>query len=151
VLSNYRFAAGNFALYSILKIKRMKRTELSIKIWSIYLFVLGFSMIVLPATTVGLFGYANDGELWIRFTGILSVVLALFYYQISRYHLHELFSWKVAGHLFGMVCMIAFWVAGIADKRMIGTMVVELGACLWTVFALKADKRALQLAVTSKI
>ena len=128
----------------------MKRTELSIKTWSIYLFVLGFSMIVLPATTVGLFGYANDGELWIRFTGILSVVLALFYYQVSRYHLSELFSWKIAGHLLGMACMTAFLVAGIADNRMIGTMVVELGACLWTVFALRADKRILRLAATSK-
>lgn len=119
----------------------MKKTELSIKVWSIYLFVLGFSMVIMPSATVGMFGYLNTGELWIRFAGILSVVLAMFYMQIARYHLHEMYTWKIAGHIFGMVCMVSFLASGIADGRIVGTITMELLACLWTAFALKADKK----------
>lgn len=119
----------------------MKRTELSIKVWSIYLFVLGFSMVIMPSATVGMFGYLNTGELWIRFVGILSVVLAMFYMQIARYQLHEMYTWKIAGHIFGMVCMISFLAIGVADGRIVGTITVELLACLWTAFALKVDKK----------
>lgn len=119
----------------------MKRTELSIKSWGIYLLALGLSMVFMPVTTVGLFGYTADGELWIRIVGILSVVLAMYYWQMVRYHVHELYSWKIAGHTFGIVCMTGFLVMGLADGRIIGTIVVELLACLWTAFALKADKR----------
>lgn len=120
----------------------MKKTELSIKIWSIYLFVLGLSMVLFPAVTVGLFGYTDTGELWIRFVGILSVVLAMFYMQVARYRVQELYSWKIAGHVFGMVCMITFLASGIADNRIVGTIVVELLACVWTAVAMKTDKKA---------
>lgn len=119
----------------------MKKTELSIKIWSIYLFVLGISMVVFPGKTVGMFGYTDTGELWIRFVGILSVVLAMFYMQVARYRVQELYSWKIAGHVFGMVCMITFLASGIADNRIVGTIVVELLACVWTAVAMKTDKK----------
>lgn len=120
----------------------MKKTELSIKIWSVYLFVLGISMVVFPGKTVGMFGYTDTGELWIRFVGILSVVLAMFYMQVARYRVQELYSWKIAGHVFGMVCMITFLASGIADNRIVGTIAVELLACVWTAVAMKTDKKA---------
>lgn len=119
----------------------MKKTEVSIKVWSIYLFVLGLSMVIVPASTVGMFGYSNTGELWIRFVGILSVVLAMFYFQIARHKVQVLYSWKIAGHVFGTTCMVAFLVLGIADHRIIGTILVEVLACLWTALAMVADRK----------
>lgn len=124
----------------------MKKTELSIKIWSIYLFILGLSMVIFPVATVGMFGYSGTGELWIRFVGILSVVLAMFYMQVARYRVQELYSWKIAGHVFGIVCMLTFLFSGIADGRIIGTIALELMACLWTLLALRSERKTTKLS-----
>jgi hypothetical protein len=119
----------------------MKKTELSIKSWSIYLFVLGLSMVILPAVTVSWFGYSAEGELWIRVVGILSVVLAMYYMLMVRYHVFEMYKWKIAGHLFGITCMTAFLVLGAADNRIVGTITMEVLAGAWTAIALKADNK----------
>jgi hypothetical protein len=127
----------------------MKKTEISIKVWSIYLFVLGLFMIIFPAMTVGWFGYTAEGETWIRVIGILSVVLAMYYMQMARYHIEVLYNWKIVGHTFGITCMTTFLVLGIADSRIVGTIAVELLACLWTAFALKSDKRTARAEVNT--
>src|SRR5688572_27677433 len=115
----------------------MKRIELSILSWGIYLMTLGLALIVFPLMTVGLFGYSGTEDLWIRFTGILSVVLGMYYLQVAQKKIRQLYLWKVLGHVFGLICMIAFFSSGIADKRIIGTMVIETLACLWTLLLLK--------------
>jgi hypothetical protein len=45
--------------------------------------------------------------------------------------------------------MTTFFVLGIADNRIVGTIILELLACLWTAYALKADKRNTEAGVNT--
>lgn len=119
----------------------MKSTEISILSWGIYLIGLGLALICIPINTVALFGFESSEDLWIRFAGILSVVLGIYYIQVAKNRIKLLYKWKIVGHVFGLVCMGGFIVSGVADLRLMGTIVVELSACLWTFFALKWDYR----------
>lgn len=119
----------------------MNRVEISIVSWGAYLVVLGLSLIIFPLTTVGLFGYSESGGLWIRIVGILSVVLGFYYVQLVRYRAHKMYRWKIAGHLFGLACMIIFFLAGYADGKILPTIVIELTACLWTFLALRFSRQ----------
>ena len=120
----------------------MKRVEISILSWGIYLIGLGLALICFPVKTVALFGYNGYEDLWIRLTGILSAVLGMYYIQIAKNKIYLLYKWKIIGHVFGLVCMVAFILEGVADKRMIGTIAVELSACLWTILAQISNSRA---------
>jgi hypothetical protein len=119
----------------------MKRVEISILSWGIYLIVLGLALISFPVKTVALFGYDGYGDLWIRLTGILSAVLGMYYIQIAKNRIYQLYKWKIVGHIFGLFCMVAFIVEGSADQRMIGTITVESLACLWTIIALRLNSK----------
>ncbi|NJK87884.1 MAG: hypothetical protein HC906_19890 [Bacteroidales bacterium] len=125
----------------------MKRVDLSIMTWGIYLICLGMSMIIIPLKVVAMFGFAGTEDLWIRFAGILSAVLGLYYIQIAVKSISALYLWKVAGHVFGLVCMVAFILTDVADMRILGTIFFELLACLWTVYALRSSPRKAVQAV----
>jgi hypothetical protein len=121
----------------------MKRVEISILSWGIYLIGLGLALICIPVKTVALFGYESYEDLWIRVAGILSVVLGMYYIQVAKNQIYPLYRWKIIGHVFGMLCMVAFIVEGVADKRMIGTIAVESLACLWTVYAIRSNSNTI--------
>jgi hypothetical protein len=117
----------------------MKRVEISILVWGIYIILIGLCLITIPAIIMAFFGYQITDDLWVRFTGILSVVLGLYYIQVAFKKIVLLYRWKIVGHVFGLTCMTAFLLTGLADQRLIGTMVVEVAGCLWTLIALKLD------------
>lgn len=117
----------------------MKKTEVSIVAWSIYLLLLGFGLVVVPRQLLALFGYSLAEDLWVRMLGILSFVLGGYYLLVYHYRLSLLYPWKVAGHLFGSGCMLAFLALKIADARLLGTLATELSAAAWTALALRAD------------
>ncbi len=131
----------------------MRRVEISILVWGIYIIILGLFMITIPVKTMALFDYQISDDLWVRFIGILAVVLGLYYIQVAQKKIIPLYRWKIVGHAFGLLCMTIFIISGVADKRLIGTMVIELAGCLWTLITLKwasnstvHDKSPLNLA-----
>lgn len=100
---------------------------------------------------MALFGFVISEDLWIRFAGILSAVLGIYYIQVALNRIKLLFKWKIVGHVFGLICMGVFIVTDIADLRLMGTFVIELTACLWTFFALTRDLRNVEKQTTEII
>ncbi len=122
----------------------MKKTEISIFSWAVYIVLLGLCLILFPAQTVSVFGYEGVGDaLWIRMLGILSVVLGMYYFQMARYKISKLYPMKLAGHSFGIFCMTFFLVYDLADSRIVGTMLMDAAALTWTAVCLRLEKNSL--------
>ena len=115
----------------------MNKVENSIKFWGIYLIVSGISFFALPLKMVQWFGYEAHEDLWIRFLGMIMCVLGIYYFLIAFFRINVLYYAKVWTHLFGIVCMLILWIFAYADARIIPTIIIETGACLWTLLTIK--------------
>lgn len=120
----------------------MKQTERSIFVWALYMLLQGFALLIIPMFTLSLFGYREACEPWVRFLGLLSLVLGFYYVLMVKYHLQVLYIWKVRGHSVGLLCMAALIWTGYADSRLLMSMAVEAGACLWTYSAIENETSA---------
>lgn len=125
----------------------MKKTEISIFTWAVYIILLGLCLILFPTQTVSIFGYEGvDEALWIRMLGILSIVLGMYYFQMVRHKVVKLYPMKLAGHSFGIFCMGSFLIYDLADSRIIGTMLIDTAALMWTAVCLRLEKKRLPWA-----
>lgn len=117
----------------------MSKSATSMFVFSIYLFVLGTVLVVVPNTLLSLFGFAETGEVWIRVVGMLVFFLGFYYNMAARHDLRSFFLWTVYGRCGALVFFIAFVVLGLAPAMLILFGAIDTSAALWTAFALRAD------------
>jgi hypothetical protein len=120
----------------------MSKSAMSVFVFSIYLFVLGTVLIVIPNVLLSLFGLPETSEVWIRVVGMLVLILAFYYSQAARGGLTGFFRWTVYARSAVPVFFIAFVVLGLAPAMLILFGVVDAAGALWTAFALRADRAA---------
>ena len=117
----------------------MSRTAMSVFVFSIYLYILGFVLVVTPDTLLRIFSFPEADGLWIRVVGMLVIILGFYYSHAARAELRPFFVWTVIGRTSVLLFFIAFVVAGLAPPALILFGLVDFVAAVWTLFAMRSD------------
>jgi hypothetical protein len=119
----------------------MSQAAKSVSAWGLYLLAVGTVFLFAPNLALPLFGFPPTGEIWSRVVAMLSIILAYFYLQAARAELALLFRWKVYGHAFGVICLVAFVALGLAPWNLLFLVAPDLAAGVWTALALRQPAR----------
>jgi hypothetical protein len=115
----------------------MSRTAFSIRIYSFYLFLMGAGMIFIPNLLLGIFGFAETTEIWIRMLGLFTFTTGIYYFQSAAHEQTAFFKATIIGRLFFFLMTIAFVVV-FKQSYMLGLIgSVDLAGALWTYSTIK--------------
>ena len=117
----------------------MSRSALSVFVFSIYLYVFGFMLIVIPDTLLRIFKFPDADGLWIRIVGMLMIILGFYYSHAARSKLRAFFVWTVIARTSVLLFFVAFVIAGFAPTTLILFGVIEFAAAMWTLLAMRSD------------
>lgn len=117
----------------------MSRSALSVFIFSIYLYLLGFVLVVTPDTLLRIFKFPETDSLWIRVVGMLVIILGFYYSHTARAEFRPFFVWTVVARSSVLLFFIAFVVAGLAPPALILFGVIDFAAAMWTLLAIRSD------------
>jgi hypothetical protein len=110
---------------------------LTVRVFGIYLLVLGAWLLVAPNALLALFGMAPTTEVWIRVVGMLVGFLGVYYVRAAAANLTRFFAWTVPVRLSVPVFFGAFVLLGLAPPVLLLFAVVDAAAALWTWRALR--------------
>ena len=117
----------------------MSRSAMSVFVFSIYLYILGFVLVVTPDILIRIFSFPEADGLWIRVVGMLVIILGFYYSHAARADFKPFFVWTVIGRASVLLFFIAFVVAGLAPPALILFGLVDFVAAMWTLFAMRSD------------
>ena len=120
----------------------MSRSAMSVFVFSIYLYILGFVLVVTPDILIRIFSFPEADGLWIRVVGMLVIILGFYYSHAARADFKPFFVWTVIGRTSVLLFFIAFVVAGLAPAALILFGLVDFVAAMWTLFAMRSDAAA---------
>lgn len=109
----------------------------SILVYSVYLFGLGATLLLVPNLPLPIFGLAEADEVWIRVLGMTVVFFALFYWVAARNEYRELFRTSVATRLTVPFVFAAFVVAGFAPWNLLLFTPPDILFAAWTWISLR--------------
>lgn len=113
----------------------------SIQVWSVYVLVVGAGLAVIPNVIVSAFGMEQTEEAWIRVLGVVVVLLALYYWDASRYETRNLFVASVLGRVFVAAALVVLWLTG-APWQLLLFAAVDVAGAVWTFSTLRAEVSA---------
>ncbi len=120
----------------------MSKAARSVWVFSIYLFVLGFVLVVVPNTLLSLFGLAETTDVWVRVVGMLVVILGYYYMTAASSESTAVIRATVVGRCAVLVFFVAFVLLEFAPPILTLFGVIDAAAAAWTGFALRAARAA---------
>lgn len=119
--------------------KAMSKAALSLRVFSLYMFVLGLILLLDPNLLLRVFDIPQTREIWIRIAGMLVLILGYYDFMASRSEDAAFFRWSVHVRLFAAVVLAIFVVSKLAPAILILFGVIDAAAAAWTVLSLKQD------------
>jgi len=116
----------------------VSKATLSIRVFAIYLLVLGPALILAPALVLGPFGIPVPTDVWVRVVGVLATVLGIYYLQASRFGLVPFYRATVLSRVIVFVSFAAFALVGLAPATLVLFGAVDLAGAVWTAVGLRA-------------
>ena len=110
----------------------MRRPMLSMLTFALYYAIAGAGYLVLPGFVSSQLDVGADGEIWVRFAGLLLLVLAYLYFQAGRTQLIPFFRWSVHIRAFSFLAFVLLWLLGIAEVMVLIIAAVEIAGAAWT-------------------
>lgn len=121
--------------------KTMSKSAFSVRVFSIYMFVLGAMLVAAPNPLLSFFGVAETREVWIRVVGVLVLVIGYFDFMASRGEFAAFVQWSVRARLSLPVFFVAFVTLGLAPPVLILLFgAIDGAAAIWTAVCLRADR-----------
>jgi hypothetical protein len=119
----------------------MSKSAFTLKVFGIYLLVLGPGLILLPNLILSLFGIAQTSEVWIRVAGVLVLNIGIYYGVAAQSEAKPLFLASVYTRVLVFASFVIFALSGLVSPAVILFGSVDLAGGLWTLFALNAEKK----------
>jgi hypothetical protein len=107
-------------------------------VFSTYLLAVGVLLSVGPNTLLSLVGLPETNEVWIRILGVVSILLALYYFDAARNNSRSFFAASILGRGFSTAALVLFWATGHPWQLLIFAG-VELGGAIWTYTAMRVQ------------
>jgi hypothetical protein len=114
----------------------------SVRLFGIYLLLLGVALLVAPNVLLTSFGLAPTEEVWIRVVGMVTAFLGVYYRVAAAAELRPLFYATVLLRASVPVFFLIFVLAGWVGSTLLLFGIVDLVGALWTWTALKQSGAA---------
>lgn len=111
----------------------------SILVYSIYVFGLGATLLLVPNIPLPIFGLPQATEVWIRVAGMTVVFLSIFYFTAARNEVRPFFVASVPIRFAVPVFFAGFVIAGFAPWNLILFTPLDVAFAVWTLIALRGS------------
>ncbi|MCB9082239.1 MAG: hypothetical protein H6555_11060 [Lewinellaceae bacterium] len=118
----------------------MSKAANSIFIYSLYLFMMGLALMIIPNHLLAIFDLEPTSEIWIKVLGLFAFTTGIYYYYSSRHEQVAFYTSTVAGRIFFFVALLSFVLIFQVNPviALIGS--VDLVGALWTLWAIRQHK-----------
>ena len=120
----------------------MSRAARTILVYSIYVFGLGATLLLVPNIPLPLFGLPQATEVWIRVAGMTVAFLSIFYFLAARNEVRPLFVASVPIRFAVPFIFGAFVVAGFAPWNLLLFTPLDVSFAVWTLIELRRTPAA---------
>lgn len=110
----------------------MRARDRSFLAFGIYLGIMGTSLVAVPETTLGAFGFDPPREVWVRVCGMLVLFLAFYYVQVARRRIVDFYLWTVQARMTVIVFFGAFVLFELAPPMLALFGVADFSFAFWT-------------------
>jgi hypothetical protein len=123
----------------------MSNLKLSMTVFGIYLTLAGLSFILIPNFVLPIFGFPITTEIWIRLTGLLTVILGMYFLHSVRFDDRLFYRATLYARLMFFTGVVLFVIFKLASPMLIAFGVVDLVGAAWTWSALRETKNSVSL------
>ena len=127
----------------------MSKSAKSVLFFGVYLVGMGIGLIAIPNLVLGLLGFPDATEVWVRVVGVLALVLAAYYVQAARADFRPFFQWTVFTRMMVFIFFTGFVLVRLANPMLILLGTVDLAAALWTARSLHKERQESEMVVAS--
>jgi len=120
----------------------MSKSAFSLRVFSIYMLVVGVVLIADPNWMLSLFGVPETHEVWIRIVGMLMLIIGFIDFMASGNEMRLFFRWSVYARLAVPIFLIGFVVLASAPPVILVFGAIDAGGAIWTGFCLRAENLA---------
>ena len=113
-------------------VRSMRSSMLSMLVFGFYYLVAGSGYLVLPGFVSSRLDFSAGGEIWVRFAGLLLLMLGYLYLQAGRKQLIPFFRWSAHIRLFSFLAFVVLWLMGVAETIVLIFAAIEIAGALWT-------------------
>ena len=117
----------------------MSKSAFSLRVFSIYLFVLSSVLVATPNLMLSFFGIPETHEVWIRVVGVPLLVIGYLAFMASGIELRVFFRWSVQARLAVPIFFGAFVAFGFAPPALLLFGAIDAAGAIWTAACLRAD------------
>jgi hypothetical protein len=117
----------------------MSKSAFSLRVFSIYLFIIGSALVAIPNVLLSLFGIPETHEVWIRVVGVPVLVIGYLTFMASGIELRVFFRWSVHARLAVPIFIGAFVALGFAPPALLLFGAIDAAGAVWTAASLRAD------------
>lgn len=110
-------------------------------VFSIYVFVAGASLLLLPTFIPSLTGLSIPQDVWVRVTGAIAVALSYYYFDAARRNNLAFIESTVIGRAIFAIAITGLIVFGYAPINMIIFPIIDLLGAAWSFYALREMKK----------
>lgn len=119
----------------------MNRAATSIRVFGIYLILLGVALIAVPNLVLAPFGLPSTSEVWLRVVGVLVASLGYYYVEGARHDFVPFYRATVLVRPFVFLSFVAFVFLGLVKPVLILFGAVDLVGAAWTFFGLRSSRQ----------
>ena len=119
----------------------MNQATRSIRVFAVYVVILGATLIAAPDLVLAPFGVPHSPEGWTRVVGVLAAVLGLYYFVAARFELVPFYRATVFGRVFVFLSFSALALFGFAPPSLALFGAIDLAGAIWTAASLRAPAR----------
>lgn len=109
----------------------------SVKVFGVYIFIVGVTLMLAPNVLLGLFGMPFTTEPWIRVLGVVLIALGAYYVLAAREEWPVFFRMTVWLRYFAAASLITLAVLQMAPAALALFGIVDGASALWTQVALR--------------
>ena len=115
----------------------MSKAAMSLRIFGVYLMLLGVTLVTVPNLLLPIFGLAPTGEAWIRVVGVLAFNISIYYWFAAPSEWRPLFVASIFARVMVLAAFTLFVMLGLAKPILILFGAVDAAGGLWTWLALR--------------
>lgn len=115
----------------------MSKPAFSVKVFGVYLSILGIALTLVPNLLLGLFGIPDTKEVWIRVVGVLLFNIGIYYWFAANANATAVFRASIYTRCLVFVAFTAFALLGLVSPVLILFGAADLAGAIWTYFALQ--------------
>jgi len=118
----------------------MSKSAITIKVFGIYMLMLGFLLILVPNLMLSVFRFPQTSEVWIRVAGVLVFNIGIYYLYAAKSEVQAFFRASVFTRIFVLAAFSVFVSLGFASPSLILIGSVDFAGGIWTYITLKNEK-----------